>query len=165
MPSGLASLLMAVPLVMGAHEGNHQTEADNQGVQMKWNRVQGELLPLWEALGVKDKSRAARLANSGLIGQQEFIERLPDGNLKKAALLISALNKISYGLLPSGVGANDVGDIATLNMAKGQNMAPLALGLSGLADLYRAKNPETKWSLDFAQTQDGTPGLEYRRPW
>lgn len=165
MPSLLSSLLMATPLVIGAHEGSHQAEADSQGVQMRWNKVQGEFLPLWEAMDKGDKDRLARIANSGLIGQQEFVGRLPDGNLKKAALFVSALNKIGYGLMPGGAGASSEGDMGTLNRAKGQNMAPVALGLSGLADLYRAKNPDTKWSLDFAQTQNGTPGLMYRRPW
>lgn len=165
MPSGLASLLMAAPLVLGAHEGSHQAEADNQGTQMKWNKVQGEFLPLWGALDKGDKDKLARIANAGLIGQQEFVDRLPEGNLKKAALFVSALNKIGYGLLPSGAGASDIGDMGTLNKAKGQNMAPVALGLSGLADLYRVKNPGLKWSLDFAQSQNGTPGLMYRRSW
>ena len=166
MPS-LASLLAALPLVMGAHEGSHQAEADNQGVQMKWNKVQGEFLPLWEALDKGDKDRLARIANAGLIGQQDFVDRLPEGDLKTATLFVSALNKIGYGLLPGGMRASDIGsgDIGTLNRVKGQNMAPVALGLSGLTDLYRVKNPGTKWSLDFAQTQDGTPGLMYRRPW
>ena len=163
MPSLLTSLLMATPLVMGAHEGSHQAEADNQGVQMKWNKVQGEFLPLWEAMDKGDKDRLARIANSGLIGQQEFVDRLPEGNLKKAALIMSALGKLSYAARPGGI--NGTGDVNTLQGAKGQNVAPLALGLSGLADLYKAKNPDTKWSLDFTQTQSGTPGLMYRRPW
>lgn len=163
MPSGLASLLMATPLIMGVHEGSHQAEADNQSVQMKWDKVQGELMPLWKAMNKGDKDKLARIANAGLIGQQEFVNRLPEGNLKTAALIMSSLGKASYGLRPGGI--NGTGDVNTLQGAKGQNIAPLALGLSGLADLYRVKNPETKWSLDFAQTQDGTPGLMYRTPW
>lgn len=159
----VSSLLMAASLVMGAHEGSHQAEADNQGVQMKWNKGQGEFLPLWDALTKGDKDKLARIANSGLIGQQEFVDRLPDGGLKKAALFVSALNKIGYGVAPDGAGS--LGDMGTLNKAKGQNIAPLALGLSGLADLYRAKNPDTKWSLDFAQTENGTPALGYKIRW
>ena len=163
MPSLLSSLLMAAPLVMGAHEGSHQAEADNQGTQMRWNKVQGEFLPLWEAMDKGDKDKLARIANSGLIGQQEFVNRLPDGNLKKAALIMSSLGKISYAIRPGGI--NGTGDVNTLQGAKGDNVSPVALGLSGLADLYRAKNPGTKWSLGFAQTENGTPGLMYRRPW
>lgn len=161
--STLASLLMATSLIMGVHEASHQAEADSQSVQMKWDKVQGELMPLWKAMNKGDKDRLARIANAGLIGQQEFVNRLPEGDLKIAALIMSSLGKASYGLRPGGI--NGTGDINSLQGAKGDNMAPLALGLSGLVDLYRAKNPDTKWSLDFAQTQDGTPGIEWKTQW
>ena len=165
MQSILSSLLMAAPMVMGAHEGSHQSEADNQGIHMRWEKESRELLPLWKVLRNTDKEKLAKIANSGLIGQQEFINRLPEGDLKKAALIVSSLDKLGYSLSPVGTGGSGYGDMKTLNEAKGDNVSPVALGISGLADLYRAKNPGTKWSLDFTQTQNGTPGLMYRRPW
>lgn len=161
--STLASLLMATSLIMGVHEGSHQAEADNQGVQVKWDKEQGEVMPLWKVMNKGNKDKLARIANAGLIGQQEFVSRLPEGDLKTAALIMSSLGKVSYSLRPGGI--NGTGDVNSLQSAKGDNIAPIALGLSGLADLYRAKNPDTKWSLDYTQTQDGTPVLEYTTQW
>lgn len=165
----LQSLVAAWLLMMGAHEGSHQMEADKQGVPMTWDKD-----GVWTA-HTRDRDRLANVSGAGIRGQQSMVESLPQGDLKDNVTLMSALNKIMYAVKPTGfnlMAGEDSdpkkepgGDTAMLNRLKPQNIMQPALIASGLADLYKSQHPDTKWSLDFGQSQRGTPTLMYRRQW
>jgi len=138
-------------------------EADSLGVPMTWDK-DGK----WTTF-TRDSDRLANIAGAGIRGQQSMVDSLPQGDLKDNVTLMSALNKLAYAIKPTGFnlmsGEEPEGDTAMLNRLKPQNIMQPALIASGLADLYKSRYPDTKWSLDFGQSQRGTPTLMYRRQW
>lgn len=104
------------------------------------------------------------IAGAGFRGQQTTAKLLEGSKLQRKYLVISALNKVGYALYPKSLQpGTGLGDVNTFQFTKSKDVAQIALYISGAIDLWKAFKNEglDTWSLDFWQSENGSPGLMF----
>lgn len=158
MPSTLANIAMAIPLVFGGHEAGHFKAGREAGVSMTMKK-NGFFAH------TNDSNKLAKVFGGGFEGQDLAVALMGD---TKAARGISGLNKIGYSLFPKGLTPGVEGDVALMGREKGKSakrVMQASLMISGISDMLKAfgKGLPDNQDLKFMTTHTGAPGLMYSR--
>jgi hypothetical protein len=162
MPSTLANIAMAIPLILGGHELGHFKGAREAGLSVKMKDGVA-FAP------TNDPEKAAKFHGEGFKGQdlavmlgQEF------GLSPKEAKLFSGAKKLGHALLGSNSFKGIEMDRQAMGRVKGkeaQKVMQGALLASGISDMLKAfgKGLPDNQDLQFWTSDTGAPGLKYTR--
>jgi len=151
---GLTEILLAASLVMGGHEMGHELEADRQDVPMTWDNKMR-----WN-VDTTDPKKLARIAGAGFEGQDILSGAVMGTKLEKPIRTVSALNKLGYALIPSGIRKGGTGDVRMIEQNMGKKARKVAQGslvASAISDFLR--KPGSNCGLNYGQSNRGTPML------
>jgi hypothetical protein len=165
----IAEYLLAYGLMFASHEAGHDLQANREGIKLAWkwsaNRPDGAIPgPIWEYdPDNRRASQKARMEGAGFLGQDTLSKVVQGTRWEKPVRLASAYQKLGsvFWFPGENNGSYIYGDVRSLEYYTGSKAASYALTASALFDIYKALNPETKWSLDFHQFNRGAPGLKF----
>ena len=149
----LKELLLAWFFISGAHTIGHIQEGHDQrkpvsvkGFAEHWNEG-------------KDVNADSRIHGAGFRIQDKLGDMMDSTDMGQATHLANALYKIGFLSGSTRLVGLD-GDIENLKKNTGSPVN-VFIGLSALMDLYKVKNPQSSWQLNFWQSELGTPGLTF----
>ena len=161
----LPDLLAAMALSYGgAHPWAHISEAGKMGVPGKVDYRRGVEMYDQNAWNKLSPEEQAKIHAAGFEGQQTLSNALTGSSMEDEMRLANALYKLGYiaGIKPGGTEGDPELISRSTGASKGQVNS--MLGLSAIADLYRAKRPGNS-NLDFTVMDGNAPGLMYRMKW
>ena len=156
----LADLVKAYLMNQVAHTQGHMGTAYDMRMSPAYvDYKRGvEVVPEWVSRPGTNQQRreATQWHGAGFTGQQDVGKKLEGTNMEVPYNIMQGLYKLGYlaGVKPSAI----EGDPSAMERISGNKYTKPALTLSALANLYKAKNPDSKYSLDFI-TPEGAPGL------
>ena len=133
-------------LLVGSHEGSHNTMAQREKVPITWSGLK------WN-VGNTSRKKLLKISSAGFAGQE--MARPGDESLGKKYDFLNALHKASYLV-------KDRGDIGLAEKSGGKYMKE-ALTASALSDILHGMGA-TKGRIIFV-APEGAPGIAYTRRW
>ena len=149
----LLDLILTGGLLVGGHELGHEARSEDLNIPLDWNIREGQ----WRVPKGTTKKDLSDISGAGFALQDILAERME----KPEARLANLLHKASYLTnFPRRVGGNDLTNIKNY---EGNRLSYGLLGASALADLYKWRNPDSTWDLNFTTFDQGAPGLLFRK--
>jgi len=141
-----------------AHPYGHVSEGGKKGVPMRVDYR--NMVEKWEGKA-KNKKDETDIHGAGFETQDKVGRATKGSKLEESMRLVNSLYKLGYmmGIKSKGT----PGDFDLMEQSSGNKYTKPLVGLSALADLYKAKNPNSKGDLSFSTFGQGAPGLLYTR--
>ncbi len=149
----MKELVLAVLLVFGGHEVNHDLMADRLDVPISWNEDMK-----WTVY-TQDPRELALIGGAGFRGQAIVAESVRGTSIEKPVRWISAFNELGYAIKPNGISGGE-GDVQLIQRSIGKKagqVARVSLTVSAMSNLFGDNQ------FRFGQSNNGTPMLVFRR--
>lgn len=159
--SPIVELLLAVAVTSGTHTLGHIEEGNKQEVKVTLNPKE-----LTESWSTPDRSKRMLIHGAGFRSQDALSRFTDSKKIGKSVSLANGLYKLGYlAKIPQRLGVNTLGDAPLIDKDTDNKVASYSVLLSALSDLYKAKEPEANFGLEFWQSKKGAPGVKFRTTW